>query len=84
MKLSLPLLAVVAGLLAGGGAGSYWYLAQAGTTGEALPVVPNDAVFIDMERKFVVPLVEGSRVRSMPLRTCAWRSGKAPRSAPAI
>jgi flagellar protein FliL len=65
MKLSLPLLAVVAGLLAGGGAGSYWYLAQAGTTGEALPVVPNDAVFIDMERKFVVPLVEGSRVRSM-------------------
>jgi flagellar FliL protein len=65
MKLSLPLLAAVAGLLAGGGAGTYWYLAQAGTTSEALPVVPNDGVFIDMERKFVVPLVEGSRVRSM-------------------
>jgi flagellar protein FliL len=62
MKLSLPLLAAVAGLLVGGGAGSYWYLAQAGTTGTA---VPNDGVFIDMERKFVVPLVEGSRVRSM-------------------
>jgi flagellar protein FliL len=65
MKLSLPLLAAVAGLLAGGGAGSYWYLAHAGTTGESLPVIEDSRVFIDMDRKFVVPLVEGRRVRSM-------------------
>jgi flagellar FliL protein len=64
MKLSLPLLAAAVGFLAGGG-GSYWYLVQAGTAGKALPVVQEDRVFIDMDRKFVVPLVEGARVRSL-------------------
>lgn len=64
MKLALVVLGVVLGLVAGGSAGSYWYLAHATT-------VPEDQahdelhVFIDMERKFVVPLVRGNRVRSL-------------------
>jgi flagellar protein FliL len=65
MKLSFPILAAALGLLAGGGAVSYWYLVDAGTADAAPAVVEEHRAFIDMDRKFVVPLVEGSRVRSM-------------------
>lgn len=64
MRLPLLVAGVALGLIAGGGGGTYWYLAQArtapaeGTSSEA-------PAFIDMERKFVVPLVRGNRVRSL-------------------
>jgi flagellar protein FliL len=64
MKLPLAVAGVVLGLIAGGGAGSYWYLAQA-TTAPAEQVYSEAPAFIDMERKFVVPLVRGNRVRSL-------------------
>jgi flagellar protein FliL len=64
MKLALVVTGVVLGLVAGGSAGSYWYFAQAASapTEEAQSEAH---AFIDMERKFVVPLVRGNRVRSM-------------------
>jgi flagellar FliL protein len=64
MKLPLVVTGVVLGLAAGGSAGSYWYLAQAETvaTGQ---VQSESHAFIDMERKFVVPLVRSNRVRSL-------------------
>jgi hypothetical protein len=64
MKLLLAVAGVVLGLAVGAGAGSYWYLAQA-TTGPAEKAPSGAPAFIDMERKFVVPLVRGSRVRSL-------------------
>jgi flagellar protein FliL len=64
MKLPLTLAGVALGLLVGGGAGSYWYLTQATTASAAQPQSEAPA-FIDMERKFVVPLVRGNRVRSL-------------------
>jgi flagellar basal body-associated protein FliL len=64
MKLSLTLAGVALGLMAGGGAGSYWYLTQA-TTASAEQPQSEAPAFIDMERKFVVPLVRGNRVRSL-------------------
>jgi flagellar protein FliL len=64
MKLPLTLAGVALGLMAGGGAGSYWYLTQA-TTASAEQPQSEAPAFIDMERKFVVPLVRGNRVRSL-------------------
>jgi flagellar basal body-associated protein FliL len=59
------LLAVV-GVLAGGGGGSYWYMARAAAPPSAPEVAaPGSYAFIDMDRKFVVPLVRGDRVRSL-------------------
>ena len=62
------MIGVVLGLAIGGGAGSYWYLAHA----ENAPpeqahraVESGDSAFVDMDRKFVVPLVRGNRVRSL-------------------
>jgi flagellar protein FliL len=64
MKLSLVVIGVVLGLVAGGGAGSYWYLAHARTVPAEQPHSEAHA-FIDMERKFVVPLIRGTRVQSL-------------------
>jgi flagellar protein FliL len=64
MKLPLTLAGVALGLMVGGGAGSYWYLTQA-TTASAEQPQSEAPAFIDMERKFVVPLVRGNRVRSL-------------------
>ena len=64
MKLPLTLAGVALGLMVGGGAGSYWYLTQ-GATASAEQPQSEDPAFIDMERKFVVPLVRGNRVRSL-------------------
>ena len=64
MKLALAIAGVVLGLAAGGGAGSYWYFAHA-TTAPEEPVPSEPPAFIDMDRKFVVPLVRGNRVRSL-------------------
>ena len=64
MKLPLTLAGVALGLMVGGGAGSYWYLTQAATASAEQPQSEAPA-FIDMERKFVVPLVRGNRVRSL-------------------
>ena len=64
MKLPLTVAGVALGLMAGGGAGSYWYLTQA-TTASAEQPQSEAPAFIDMERKFVVPLVRGNRVRSL-------------------
>jgi hypothetical protein len=64
MKLSLVVTGVVLGLVAGGGAGSYWYLAHAGAVPAEQPHSEAYA-FIDMERKFVVPLIRGTRVQSL-------------------
>lgn len=64
MKLPLAVIGVVLGLAAGGAAGSYWYLAPA----RSAPVEglqSGDHAFVDMDRKFVVPLVRGNRVRSL-------------------
>jgi hypothetical protein len=65
MKLPLAIAGVALGLLIGGGAGSYWYLAQAKTTPPPEQAQGEAHAFIDMERKFVVPLVRGNRVRSL-------------------
>lgn len=65
MKLSLPVLLTAFGLLAGGGGGSYWYLVQAGTDPGAHPPAHVRGSFVDMDRKFVVPVVRGNRVRSL-------------------
>jgi hypothetical protein len=64
MKRSLAVIGVVLGLAVGGGAGSYWYMAPAGDAAASLLRSEHHA-FIDMERKFVVPLVRGNRVRSL-------------------
>lgn len=64
MKLPLMLAGVALGLMVGGGAGSYWYLTRA-TTASAEQPHSEAPAFIDMERKFVVPLVRGNRVRSL-------------------
>jgi flagellar FliL protein len=64
MKLPLAVTGVMLGLVVGGSAGSYWYLAQA-TTAPAERRQSEAHAFIDMERKFVVPLVRGNRVRSL-------------------
>jgi len=64
MKLPLAAAGVALGLMVGGGAGSYWYLAQA-TPASAERAQSEAHAFIDMERKFVVPLVRGNRVRSL-------------------
>lgn len=64
MKLPLVIVGVVLGLAFIGGAGGYWYMAPA-ESAAAKEVQPEDSTFIDMERKFVVPLVRGSRVRSL-------------------
>jgi flagellar protein FliL len=66
MKLPLAVTGIVLGLLAGGGAGSYWYLAHATPApAPAEQAQPEAPAFVDMERKFVVPLVRGNRVRSL-------------------
>ena len=65
MKLLLAVTGVVLGLAAGVGAGSYWYLAHA-TTAPVEAAAPGEPpAFIDLERKFVVPLVRDNRVRSL-------------------
>ncbi len=64
MKLPLVVTGVVLGLVAGGSAGSYWYLAHA-TTAPAEEAQSEAHAFIDMERKFVVPLVRGNRVQAL-------------------
>jgi flagellar basal body-associated protein FliL len=64
MKLALVVIGVVLALAVGGGAGSYWHMAPA-ETAPAEEVTSEDNAFIDMERKFVVPLVRGNRVRSL-------------------
>ncbi|MGH6944244.1 MAG: flagellar basal body-associated FliL family protein [Geminicoccaceae bacterium] len=65
MKLPLPVLLVAFGLIAGGGAGSYWYIAHAAPASPATPIQDESRAFIDMDRKFVVPLVKGNRVWSL-------------------
>jgi hypothetical protein len=55
MKLSLPVLAAAVGLLAGGGAGSYWYLVHTESADAAPAAIEEHRAFIDMDRKFVVP-----------------------------
>jgi flagellar protein FliL len=70
MKLALAVIGVALGLVVGGAAGSYWYLtsthgAVAMESASASAVASDDHAFIDMERKFVVPLVRGNRVRSL-------------------
>jgi flagellar basal body-associated protein FliL len=68
MKLTVAVIGTVLGLAVGGGAGSYWYLAQAeSATADPAPRAADsgDHAFIDLERKFVVPLVRGNRVRSL-------------------
>jgi hypothetical protein len=64
MKLVLTVAGVVLGLIAGGGAGSYWYLANA-TTAPVEEVHAEPSAFVNLERKFVVPLVRGNRVHSL-------------------
>jgi flagellar basal body-associated protein FliL len=64
MKLPIAVTGVVLGLMVGGGAGSYWYLAHA-TPAPAEQAQPEAPAFVDMERKFVVPLVRSNRVRSL-------------------
>jgi hypothetical protein len=64
MKLPLAVIGVAVSLAVGGGAGSYWYMAPAGSAPAGL-LQNEDHAFIDMERKFVVPLVRGNRVRSL-------------------
>ena len=64
MKLALTVAGVVLGLIAGGGAGSYWYLANA-TTAPVEEVHAEPSAFVNLERKFVVPLVRGNRVHSL-------------------
>lgn len=71
MKLPLAVIGIVLGLAVGGGAGSYWYLGQAETApveevhDAAETAETGDYTFVDMDRKFVVPLVRGNRVRSL-------------------
>jgi flagellar basal body-associated protein FliL len=65
MKLPLAIAGVAVGLLVGGGAGSYWYLVHAETAPASEEVQADLPAFIDLERKFVVPLVRGNRVRSL-------------------
>jgi flagellar protein FliL len=64
MKLPVAVIGVALGLALGGAAGSYWYMAPA-RSAPAEEAQTDDAAFIDMERKFVVPLVRGNRVRSL-------------------
>jgi flagellar FliL protein len=64
MKLALAMAGVAMGLLIGGGAGSYWYFAKA-TAAPPAQAESEAHAFVDMERKFVVPLVRGNRVRSL-------------------
>jgi flagellar FliL protein len=64
MKLPLAAAGVVLGLVVGGSAGSYWYLANA-TTAPPEPAQSEARAFINMERKFVVPLVRRNRVHSL-------------------
>jgi hypothetical protein len=64
MKFPLVAAGVVLGLVAGGSAGSYWYLAHA-RTAPTEQAQSEAHAFIDMERKFVVPLVRGNRVRAL-------------------
>jgi flagellar FliL protein len=63
MKFSLAVIGVVLGMAVGGAVGSYWYMAPAKSA--VTDVQNDDHAFIDMERKFVVPLVRGNRVRSL-------------------
>jgi flagellar protein FliL len=70
MKLPLVMIGVALGLAVGGAAGTYWYLtsaegASAKEGASAHEVQTGDHAFIDMDRKFVVPLVRGNRVRSL-------------------
>jgi flagellar FliL protein len=64
MKRALVVIGVVLALAVGGGVGSYWHMAPAATAPGEAPTSEDNA-FIDMERKFVVPLVRGNRVRSL-------------------
>jgi hypothetical protein len=80
MKLPLMVTGVVLGLAAGGSAGSYWYLAHA-TTAPAEEAQSEAHAFIDMERKFVVPLVRGNRVQACwSWSTSGWKSRPAARA----
>jgi flagellar FliL protein len=64
MRLPFAVTGVALGLIAGGSAGSYWYLANA-TIAPAEQAQREARAFINMERKFVVPLVRGNRVHSL-------------------
>jgi hypothetical protein len=64
MKPSFVIVGALLGLAFAGGAGGYWYMAPA-ENDSAKEVQREDSTFIDMERKFVVPLVRGNRVRSL-------------------
>jgi flagellar basal body-associated protein FliL len=64
MKFPVAVIGVALGLAVGGAAGSYWYMAPA-QGAPAQEVQDDDAAYIDLERKFVVPLVRGNRVRSL-------------------
>jgi flagellar protein FliL len=64
MRLLLLAIGVTLALAAGGAAGSYWHKAPADPA-PAEEGSSEDHAFIDMERKFVVPLVRDNRVRSL-------------------
>jgi flagellar basal body-associated protein FliL len=64
MKLPLAVIGMALGLAVGGAAGSYWYMTPA-SSAPANEEQSDDHAFIDMEGKFVVPLVRGNRVRAL-------------------
>lgn len=65
MKPSLPILLAALGLLVGGAGGSYWYSAH-GHPGQTPGTAPEVSVaFIDLDRKFVVPLIKGNQMRAL-------------------
>lgn len=71
MKLPVPLLLATFGLLAGASTGSYWYASHGRAalaepaSGENVNVVSTNVAFVDLDRKFVIPLVRGHRVQAL-------------------
>lgn len=71
MRLPVPILLAMFGLVSGALTGSYWY-ASHGRAAVAEPALGEEAAgastsvaFVDLDRKFVIPLVRGNRVRAL-------------------